>query len=200
MTPGKPRSPAAERNQQPILDVLLREFAGLSDVLEIGSGTGQHAVAFARAMPWLFWQTSDLAENHQGINAWIDDSDAKNIGRPIDLDVLRPQPIAQKFDAVFSANTAHIMSIDAVRAMFTVIGEVVRPGGLFCLYGPFRTDGSFDTESNRRFDESLKAQHPQMGIRDLEDLDRLAENAGLSRCRLYAMPANNQLAVWQKAG
>ncbi len=191
-------SPAAERNREPILQVLRNEFRHFNTVLEIGSGTGQHAVYFAAKMSWLNWQTSDLRDNHAGINAWIDASEGSNIGRPFELDVRQSGPPKTRYDAVFSANTAHIMSIDTVNGMFAVVGRVLGPGGLFCLYGPFNMGGNFSSDSNRHFDESLRSQDAVMGIRDLEQLDKFAESANLLRIRFYSMPANNNIAVWQK--
>ncbi len=194
-----PVAPAAERNRQPILDVLRTELGNSRSVLEIGSGTGQHAVFFAAALRWLQWQTSDLPQNHAGINAWIDAGATANVARPFELDVLRPGDLEQRYDAVFSANTAHIMSIGAVEAMFGIVGKALHDHGLFVVYGPFRQGGAFSSESNRQFDDSLRNQDSSMGIRDLEELDAMASSAGLSRRRLYAMPANNNIVVWQKS-
>ena len=135
----------AARNTAPILEVLGREFRGVSDVLEVGSGTGQHAVAAAAAMPQLRWQTSDLAERHAGINARLAISPLDNVLPPLELDVQRARfPAPASFDAVFSANTAHIMSIEGVRRMFSVVGDALRAEGVFCLYGPFRIGGRFN--------------------------------------------------------
>jgi SAM-dependent methyltransferase len=151
---GKPNAPASGRNRQPILDVLEIELRDCGSVLEIGSGTGQHAVFFAEAMPWLTWQTSDLAENHPGIRSWIADARLPNVRDPILLDV-----------AEAKANTAHIMSMPAVRCMFDVAGRLLSEDGVFCLYGPFNEDGEFSSDSNKNFDRSLRSQDPVMGIR-----------------------------------
>lgn len=196
---AKPNAPAALRNGEPILEVIREEFRECNTVLEIGSGTGQHAVFFGNELPWLAWQTSDVSENHPGINAWIDDANLKNVRTPLELDVRQPPDIEAKFDGVFSANTAHIMGIDAVECMFRVVAECLHDGGRFCLYGPFNLDGEFTSDSNRQFDANLKAQDPHMGIRDLETLDGFAETNGLRRTNLYAMPANNMIAVWDKS-
>ena len=193
---SRPNSPAAERNREPILDVLRREFSDCRRVLEIGSGTGQHAVWFAAEMPWLTWQTSDREQNHQGINAWIDTVGGDNVRRPLALDVQEPGDIAETYDGIFSANTAHIMSIAAVRDMFGLAGELLERGGKFCLYGPFNRSGEFTSDSNRQFDESLRAQNPEMGIRNIEQLDDFADSVNLARLRFFAMPANNNLVVW----
>ena len=149
-------------------------------------------------MPWLTWQTSDLEENHAGIKSWIAEAGLENVLNPLRLDVQRPSRIRGEYDAVFSANTAHIMSMEAVSCMFDVAGEALSRGGVFCLYGPLNRDGEFSSESNRRFDQSLRHQDSSMGIRDLADLDQFADRTNMQRERLYAMPANNALAVWRK--
>ena len=197
---GKPCAPAAERNRGPILEVIRDIFADASRVLEIGSGTGQHAVYFGREMPQLTWQTSDLEENHAGIRAWLDEVRLANVREPIVVDVLTAELPASSYDAVYSANTTHVMHLGAVARMFELVASVLRPGGVFCLYGPFRQNGKFNAESNARFDAKLRGQDPEMGIRDLEDLDGFAGTNGLRRTRLVAMPSNNYLAVWVKDG
>jgi SAM-dependent methyltransferase len=194
----RPFAEYAARNTRPILEVLQRELRDSTDVLEIGSGTGQHAVAFGAAMPHLAWQTSDLAENHDGIRAWVDNASLGNVMPPLDIDVRAATLPPASFDAVFSANTAHIMSIAAVENMFTLAGDVLRADGVFCLYGPFRVDGAFNTESNEAFDQSLRERSPEMGIRDIETLDEFGLGGGLHRQRLYAMPSNNYVAVWTR--
>ena len=194
----RPFAEYAQRNGPPILEVLRREFCDATDVLEIGSGTGQHAVTFAAALPSLRWQTSDLDDNHAGINAWIDAGGVETVLRPLSLDVRTGSAGVASYDAAFSANTAHIMGMDAVRRMFSVVGDALRANGVFCLYGPFRVRGKFNTESNQLFDASLRRRDPQMGIRDLEALDELGASCGLERRRLYAMPSNNYLGVWAR--
>lgn len=196
----KPFSDYAERNGAPILDVLRDEFSGCTAVLEIGSGTGQHAARFSRSLPHLRWQTSDLDENHSGIQAWVEHSALENLLMPLSLDVMTGDVRAESFDGVYSSNTAHIMSFVGVTRMFALVGKALVDDGVFCLYGPFRQGGKFNTASNAAFDESLRARHPNMGIRELESLDELGRDNGLVRVRLYAMPANNHLAVWRKKG
>lgn len=198
--PMKPDAPATLRNREPILEVLREELPDVGTVLEIGSGTGQHAVYFGRALPRIRWQTSDRACNHAGIAAWVEDADLDNVILPIDLDVLEGNDFSGEYDAIFSANTAHIMSFAAVVQMFGLAGRSLGERGCFCLYGPFRVNGEFTSDSNRRFDQSLREQDPQMGLRDLDDLDRLARENDLARARLYALPANNHLVVWRKSG
>jgi cyclopropane fatty-acyl-phospholipid synthase-like methyltransferase len=194
----RPYAEHAARNAAPILEVLRREFAAASDVLEIGSGTGQHAVTFAAEFPHLQWQTSDLDENHAGIRAWIGESGLDNIMPPLSLDVRDASIVPASFDAAYSANTAHIMGIDAVKRMFSIVGDALRSDGVFCLYGPFRIDGAFNTPSNEAFDTDLRQRDPMMGVRDLEMLDEFGAACGLHRRRLYAMPSNNYIAIWNR--
>ena len=191
-------APAAQRNAAPILEVLQRELREHERVLEIGSGTGQHAVYFATALPHLQWQTSDLAESHGDITGWIRDSGVLNVHAPLLLDVLHADVEPASYDAAYSSNTAHIMSVEAVTRMFALVGALLRPRGIFCLYGPFRIGGEFNTPSNAQFDASLRRGDSHMGIRDLEMLDELARESGMQRESLYAMPANNFLVVWSK--
>lgn len=194
----KPYAEYAVRNAAPILEILNREFRGSTRVLEIGSGTGQHAVAFAAALGHLHWQTSDLDENHAGINAWIDALQLENVSAPLSMDVRVADVESDSYDGVFSSNTAHIMGIDAVERMFSLVGTALREHGVFCLYGPFRCDGKFNTQSNADFDADLRGRDPVMGIRDIEKLDEFGAVTGLRRQRLYAVPSNNYVAVWQK--
>jgi len=194
----KPFSEYADRNGAPILSVLETEFAACSKVLEIGSGTGQHAARFADALPFLQWQTSDLDENHSGIDGWVKDSGLSNLLPPLSLDVLNTDVPPASFDAVYSANTAHIMSIDAVQKMFALVGNALIVGGVFCLYGPFRQEGEFNTSSNAAFHQTLRSRNPEMGIRHLESLDDFAGDNDMTRVRLYSMPANNHIAVWHR--
>lgn len=196
----RPVAPAVARNRDAILEVLLAELSDCGSVLEIGSGTGEHAIFIARRLPWLVWQTSDRSMNHPGIRAWLEHESLANVIPPLALDVSNPPDIDRKFDAVFSANTAHIMSEAEVGRMFELVGRVLLDGGKFCLYGPFNQDGEFSSASNARFDASLRAQDSSMGIRDLEVLDGFAGDAGMSRSALYNMPANNLIAVWERSG
>ncbi len=194
----KPFAEYAERNAAPILEVLRHEFRNCTDVLEIGSGTGQHAVRFAAEMDHLQWQTSDVAQHHDGIGARISDARLPNVRPPLVLDVKTADVPAANYDAVFSSNTAHIMGFDAVIAMFALVGRALRAGGVFCLYGPFRKAGKFNTPSNAAFDTDLRSRDPEMGIRDLEALDGLGAEHGLHRISLYALPSNNMVALWKK--
>lgn len=199
----KPFSPACERNREPILAVLRERFAASRTVLEVGSGTGQHAVHFAAAMPWLTWQCSDVAENLPGIRAWLDDAALPNTPTPLALDVAdRAWPRADspggRFDAVFSANTLHIMGWPQVQAFFAGVGRVLAAGGQLVVYGPFNYAGGYTSDSNREFDGWLKARNAASGIRDFEAVDALARDVGLALQADIAMPANNRCLVWQR--
>ena len=193
----KPFAQACEENKAPILAVLKPLFKDRQHVLEIGSGTGQHAVYFAQHMPHLIWQTSDRVENHAGINLWLDEASLPNTRSPLALDVLQPWP-SLNIDAVFSANTAHIMAWPAVQAMFKGVGQLLPMGGVFALYGPFNYNGSYTSESNARFDLWLKQRDPDSGIRDFAELDKLAQQVSMQFMADNTMPVNNRLLVWQK--
>ncbi len=194
----KPFAESCVENSAPILEVLRPRLADCRRLLEIGSGTGQHAVYFAPELGRLVWQTSDRLENHPGINAWLREYGLSNVAPPIRLDVLvDPWPDAA-FDAVFSANTAHIMPIAAVEAMFAGVGRVLRTGGRFLLYGPFNYDGAFTAPSNERFDAWLKERDSAMGIRDTRWLAGLAADAGMRLIEDIEMPVNNRTLVWRR--
>jgi hypothetical protein len=177
--------------------VLERVFADRRAVLEIGSGTGQHAAYFAPALPQLVWQPSDVAEHLEGIRQWVDDCAAPNLRRPIELDVERDWPQLEA-DAVFSANTCHIMSWPQVERMFAGVGRLLPARGVFALYGPFNYGGRHTSESNARFDAMLRARDPASGLRDYGAIDALAQAAGLALQEDNAMPANNRLLVYRK--
>jgi cyclopropane fatty-acyl-phospholipid synthase-like methyltransferase len=193
----KPFSESCERNKGPILEILLGVFDQPGRVLEIGSGTGQHAVHFAGAMPYLTWQTSDLPASHAGIHAWLEEAGLPNLLPPLNLDVTGTWPSAS-FDYVFSANTLHIMGWPEVIRFFDGVGRVLRLGGRLAVYGPFNYGGQYTSESNARFDEWLKNRNPVSGIRNFEDVGKLASDAGLSLLADHAMPANNRILVWEK--
>lgn len=190
--------PHTARNCQPILEVLHTEFGASQSVLEIGSGSGQHATTVANELTELIWQTSDRQQNHSAIREWLQKAATPNVLAPIPLDVLYDTYPVEKYDAVFSANTAHIMSLLAVEKMFDIVASVLPSGGVFCLYGPFRQRGEFNSKSNADFHCSLQAQSHEMGIRHLEQLDGFAAAGGLHRESLYAMPANNLMVVWRR--
>ena len=197
---SKPFSAASARNREPILAALRELLRGCRSVLEIGSGTGQHAVHFGAALPDITWQTSDLPANHAGILAWLEEAGLPNVLPPLRLDAGSDDWPAGPFDAVYTANTCHIMSWPEVEGMFRGIGRVLAPGGMLCIYGPFNRGGQFTTASNAQFDASLKAQAPHMGLRNREDVDALARAQGLSQVADLALPANNELLAWRRAG
>jgi len=193
----KPFAPACERNREPILEVLRDWFADRKQILEVGSGTGQHAVHFATAIPWLTWQSSDRADNLAGIGAWLDDAALPNTPPAIELDVEGPWPDGT-FDAVFTANSLHIMGWPQVEAFFAGVAMVLEPGGLLVVYGPFNYGGDFTSDSNRAFEQWLKERDPTSGIRDFEAVDALARGIGLVLVEDNAMPANNRCLVWRR--
>ena len=196
----KPHAPACERNREPILAVLRAHFADRRRALEIGSGTGQHAVHFAAALPQLIWQCSDVADNLPGIRQWLDEAALPNTPAPLALDVLGAWP-APGYDAVFSANTLHILGWAEVEALFAGVHAVLARagaagGGVLAVYGPFNDHGEYTSDSNREFDAWLKARDPRSGIRDFEAVDALARGNGLQLVADVAMPANNRMLVW----
>jgi hypothetical protein len=194
----KPYSEACERNREPILQVLKQWLKLPGQVLEIGAGTGQHAVYFAEHLPHLTWIASDREENLAGIRAWTTEAPLPNVLEPVRLDVRAELWPVSSIHYVFSANTTHIMSWPEVQAMFAGVGRVLRERGLFCLYGPFNRDGHFTSESNRAFDESLRARDPNMGIRDDRALIALARKHGLTFTADCSMPARNRLLIWTR--
>jgi len=206
----KPHSAPAERNREPILAVLRQYFGDRRQVLEIGSGTGQHAVHFAAAMPWLQWQASDHADALAGIEAWRAEAALANLPPPIELQAipghgLQPPPRlplgaqgGAGFDAVFSANTLHIMGWPQVRALFAALPAITGDDALLVVYGPFKVAGQYTSESNRAFDDWLAANYPEGGQRDIEAVQALAAEAGFREIAVFAMPANNQCRVWRR--
>jgi cyclopropane fatty-acyl-phospholipid synthase-like methyltransferase len=197
VTSRKPTAPHCERNRGPILETLRPHFMTRRKVLEIGSGTGEHAVYFAPALPDTIWQTSDVAENIPGIRAWQSDAKLPNLPPPLQLDVNGPWPTS-RFDASFTANTLHIMSWPDVEQLFAGLNSVLTDDALLACYGPFNYGGRFTSESNRAFDAYLKENVPTRGIRDFEAVDGLANAAGFELLNDYSMPANNRLIFWMR--
>lgn len=193
----KPRSEACERNRGPILEVLRSAYAGSTRVLEIGAGTGQHAVFFAQALQYLLWQPTDRPEHLQGIAAWCDDSGLPNLHTPLALDVDAGVWPVTACDAVFSANTLHIMSWASVQNFFRGVGRVLAPGGALAIYGSFFYDDRPNAGSNVQFDVFLRTRDPQSGIRDFTAVCALADTQGLTLIADHAMPANNRTLVWR---
>lgn len=193
---------ASERNCVPLRGLLEYELRHAKHVFEIGSGTGQHAVYFGGEFDYLTWQTSDLEENHDQIRAHIEASGLDSVRGPLVFDAANAEHhelcATAVGDVIYSCNTAHIMSWPAARSMFRFAGAALPVNGRFVYYGPLSIGGEFNTASNREFDASLRARNAKMGIRDLDEIDAVAEGVRLKRVRLYAMPANNFVAVWQK--
>ena len=197
-----PFSAASERNKQPILERLRAVLTTPARVVEIGSGTGQHAVHFTRALPELSWQPTDRAEYLPGLAARIAAEGPPNLAAPVELDVTWSSWLVDRADVVYSANTLHIMSWSEVEAMMSGVGRLLRGGSnperWLIVYGPFRYDGRYTSPSNAAFDESLRTRDPLSGIRDFEAVDALARNAGLQLQSDHRMPANNQLLFWRR--
>jgi cyclopropane fatty-acyl-phospholipid synthase-like methyltransferase len=194
-----PSSPACLRNREPILAALRPLLHDRSHVLEIGSGTGEHAVYFSRALPHLQWQTSDVAAHHGTIAARIAAEGAPNCLPPAAFDVSLNQWPHGDFDAVFTANTCHIMSWDEVGSMFAMFDQHLPAGAPVCVYGPFHYGGKPTSASNAAFDASLRERAPHMGIRDFADMAALARAANLTLEHDIEMPANNRLLVWRRS-
>ena len=189
-------SQSCENNKGPILDVLLPLLRRQRACLGLGSGTGQHAAFFAARLPHLVWQTSDVTGNHASIDAWIDGVD--NARPPMVLDVDGDDWPARRYDAAFSANTAHIMHWPTVVNMFHGVSGILEPGAVFALYGPFNYQGEYTSPSNQHFDRTLRASDPGMGIRDYEAVVELASSAGMTLLADHDMPANNRTLLWQR--
>jgi Protein of unknown function (DUF938) len=197
----KPLSRSVARNRAPILDVLQKHFSRVRRVLEIGSGTGQHAVYFAPSLPNAEWQTSDVPAALPGIRSWLDAAQLPNLPPPLALDVNGPWPVRasdERYDAAFTANMLHIISWAEVQRLFTGLEDVLTADALLAVYGPFNSNGAFTSDSNRAFDEFLKRQSPTSGIRDLEAVDALAASIGFDLVADYGMPANNRTLVWRR--
>lgn len=199
MDESLPFSEACERNKEPIFKALRRYMPDRGHLLEIGSGTGQHAVFIAPNFPRVSWQTTEQAEFIAGLNARISSEGAVNVLPPLVLDVKGPWP-DHRYDAVFSSNTAHIMGWEEVKRMFSGVGERLRPGGVFCLYGPFNVDGCFTSRSNEEFDRQLRDQNPAMGLRDVESLDSLGSSHHLVLEEQLSLPANNRILIFRGSG
>lgn len=191
-----PYAPACDRNREPILAVLREFFADRRNALEIGSGTGQHAVHFAAAFPGLTWQCTDRDQNLPGIRAWLAHAALPNTPAPLSLDVNGAWPTG-RYDAVFSANTLHIMAWQEVERLFERLPDLLASAAVVVIYGPFNIGGHYTHPNNAAFDASLKAHSPHQGLRDLAAVDALAQAAGLTLVESRAMPANNFCVVWR---
>ncbi len=191
----RPFAEAAEQNKGVIFAAIEPYLRG--DALEIGSGTGQHAVYFAALKPGVRWQTSDLPQNLAGIEAWIEDSGLNNLPPPLALDVDGAWP-GRRYDFVFTANTFHIMPPDSVEHCIDGAGRCLEDMGVFAIYGPFSYGGMHTSDSNARFDRMLRAQGVGSGVRDFDWIERLASRAGFDLLADIEMPVNNRTLIWQK--
>ncbi len=199
----KPYSESCEQNRKPILEAIRPLLEDKHHVLEIGSGTGQHAVYFAKHMPHLIWQCSDRQDNLPGIKLWLDEATLDNTPQPIlQLDVSADNwPVFKRDeqpDAIFSANAVHIMAWENVVDFITHAAALLPSKGLLILYGPFNYNGQYTSDSNARFDIWLKQQNPDSAIRHFEALDKLAQQGGLRLLKDMEMPANNRVLCWEK--
>lgn len=192
-----PFSQACENNKDPMLEVLEVAFANASQVLEVGSGTGQHAVYFAKKLSHLEWQASDQPEYLPGVKARIEKEGVPGQPLPVEFDVFQSAPDGQ-FDALFTANTCHIMPKEGVEALFNHLGDKLKSVKFLCIYGPFNDNGHFTSDSNRAFDQSLRTRDSQMGIRDKQWIAQLASQHGFHLKNTHTMPANNQLLEFQR--
>ncbi len=201
MSDSLPFSQACENNKAPILEVLRRHLSAVTSVLEIGSGTGQHAVHFATCLSHLHWQATDMPENVASLNLRILDAGLANVPPALPLDVSDGAAWEKEHgmpQAIFSANSLHIMSETCVDCFFELVAPLLPVQGLLLVYGPFKYRGDFTTESNARFDVWLKQRDSRSGVRDFERVQQLAEQNGFTLLEDNAMPANNQLLVWQR--
>ncbi|MGB1091793.1 MAG: DUF938 domain-containing protein [Oceanobacter sp.] len=194
-----PVSPACLRNQQPIAEVLARELPEHSVVLEVGSGTGQHAAFMTSWMPNLTWQPSEIASRLAEINAWRLRTGSENFLPPLVLDVAQDLWPVKQVDAVFSANVIHYISWAKVRSMLEGIGRVTRVGGLVFFYGPYNYEGRFTSEGNAALDAWLKADiDPEAGIKDFDQILLAARREKLRLVKDIEMPANNRILMFKK--
>ncbi len=195
---NKPFSQSCENNKQPILQIIQTIFQQSTTVWEIGSGTGQHACYFAEKLPHLIWQATDKEENLPGINHWIEESELSNLPKSLVLNVVDEQWPCQAIDALFTANTLHIMHEQEVACFFGGLKKYLSEKAWVCIYGPFNYNGHYTSGSNLQFDQWLKSCDPQSGIRDFEAIEKLAKAAGLELRHDFSMPANNSLLLMQK--
>ena len=194
---AKPVSEACFRNQKPIAEALISYLSEVEFLLEIGSGTGQHAVYCAARLPHIRWQPSDLLAAHQGMNMWLNEANLPNILPPLVLDVEQLWPIEQ-VDAIFTANTIHYVPWKTVVALFEGAARILSSDGLLLIYGPFNEHGQFTSEGNASLDAWVKSSvNPQAGIKDLDQLKMLAAKLGLQLKDNREMPANNRLLVFR---
>jgi SAM-dependent methyltransferase len=196
---GRLASPSAARNREPIAEVLAQVLPQSGLVLEVGSGTGEHAVHFARVMPHLTWQPSEQdADCLRSISAWVTFEALPNVRPPLHLDIADERWAIEGADAVVSMNLIHIAPWSVTEALLRAVTRILRSGGLLCLYGPFRVGGKHTSASNRAFDAQLQAANPEWGVRDLDEVSNEARAVDLELARTFEMPANNKIVVFRK--
>ncbi len=200
MNESKPFSAAAERNRNAILEAISEELVPGDRVFEFGSGTGQHVCHFAAALPQITWQPSDLPERLSGIEQWIAESGCSNILPPVAWDLASDHPASQSVNLCYTANTLHIVSWPLVQRLFQHSAALLPENGKLCIYGPFLINGHYTSEGNRLFDQQLQSRDNKSGLRELNDLNRLARGVGFSDARVVAMPANNHFLIWAFSG
>ncbi len=197
MTIEKPFSQACENNKNPILQIIRTVYVKSATVWEIGSGTGQHACYFAKHLPHLTWQPTDRADNLAGIDCRVQTSGLSNLLPALILDVNQPQWPCRTIEALFSANTLHIMHWREIERLFAGLARYLTVNAPVCFYGPFNYHGRYTSRSNQRFDHWLRSRDPDSGIRDISEIETLANDCGLRLDRDFAMPANNRLLLFE---
>lgn len=190
-------SPSADRNKDAILACLKTEIAQATTVLEIGSGTGQHVCHFAAQLPSITWIPSDLKPNLLAVKTRVQEANLNNVSDPVELDVNQLPWSIQHIDVCYTCNTLHIMSLDSVKSFFQGCQQVLDGSGKICVYGPFSIAGKHTADSNARFDQMLQQSDPLSGVRDLNELNKLAAEHHFTDARVIKMPANNLLLVWE---
>ena len=194
---NKPYSESCDQNRVSILSAIQPLLENTQQLLEIGSGTGQHAVYFAENMPHLIWHTSDRKEYLPGIKMWLEEAGLNNVRLPVELEVTESPWPQHQFDAIFTANSVHIMSWDEVVALFSGVGKTLSAEALFIIYGPFNYNQSYTSDSNEQFDRWLKSRNPLSCIKDFEAIEVLANQAEMHLLHDIEMPANNRILIWQ---
>lgn len=194
----KQHAPATDRNREPIREVLARELPPSGTVLEIASGSGEHAVAFARAFPQVTWQPTDVDLTAlASIATWREEAGLPNLAPPVPLDVTGTWPFDHA-DAIVCINMVHIAPWECALALFENAGRILEKGDLLFLYGPYKFDGQFTAPSNEAFDQSLRSRDPRWGVRDVRDLTAAAAEHGLALRSTVALPANNHSLVFRR--
>ncbi|WP_435235455.1 DUF938 domain-containing protein [Psychromonas sp. PT13] len=194
----KPFSQSCENNKNPIFAILSEHFKGLSHIVEIGSGTGQHAEFFTNQLPHLTWQTTDQGDYFPHLEKLIVETNSSRLPPALYLDVSQENWPISDCECIFTSNTLHIMPWTCVEHLFKGLSSVLKVNGHFYVYGPFNYDGKFTSESNQSFDLHLKSSNPLSGIRDFEQIMELATQAGLGLVVDHQMPANNRLLHFKK--